>query len=148
MVLVKMRNKSILSSVTFEVKLPFVGWRFQWRVSRGSSSVAKIREQIEHHPDDPKHHLYLVSLLIEANRLEEAVKVLQTALSLLPRDQDVVDDPVLSQDNAWAHYLFGRILAQGGAHEQAITEWEKAESLNKLVIGELARSKIKLFRQE
>lgn len=143
-----MRNKSNLSSVTFEVKLPFVGWWFQWRVSRSTSSVAKIRKQIEHNPEDPKHHLYLVSLLIEANRLEEAVKALQTALLLLPRDQDVIDDPVLSQDNAWAHYLFGRILAQSGAQEQAITEWEKAEALNKLGIGELARSKIKSFRQE
>ena len=87
--------------------------------------------------------LSLANYLVAEGKNEQALAEWFKAHVELPFDEDVQNDPVLSQKNAWAHYIFGLILNNKGVLEEAIAEWKKASALDKYGIGDLARDKLK-----
>ena len=140
--------------MNFEIRFPFRHGLLQFTLGQvdGRKAFAKelirARRRVERNRDDPRAHLYLMSVLLEANEIIEAVKEWREAMLLLPRDEDVANDPVLAQDNAWAHYLYGCLIFKGGAQDQAIAEWEKAALLDQYGTGDMARKKLKIISDD
>ena len=67
-------------------------------------------------PNNPKAHLNMGNVLLDGNRVDDAIVHYRTALNLLP-------------DYADAHCNLGNALAQSGQVDAAISEYEKAIQL-------------------
>ncbi len=114
-------------------------------------AVAEYRDAIEHDPDHPDAHLNLGLTLADQDRVEDAMKELQVAISLNPKDgfsrhefaalcMDEGDDRTaiaqlkevvrLEPDNFEAHLDLGICYAQKGFYQEAARAYSRAGELN------------------
>lgn len=125
------------------IQLPFLGRA--WLIGDQSleKQIRQARKRLEKEPNNVRRRLGLALLLTEVGQNKEAVLEWTKAHLELPFDDDVQDDPALSQENAYAHYTLGIILHNMGAIKEALLEWHKASELDQYGIGDLAREKLK-----
>ena len=134
-------SRRVLSQIG--IRLPFFGEFVLFDNLSSARQLKAIRRRLANTPNDPHLRLNLANHLITEGKNEEALAEWLKAHLELPFDEDIQDDPELSQKNARSHYIFGLILYNKGALEEAIAEWKKASELDRYGIGDLAREKLK-----
>ena len=134
-------SRRYLSQIS--IRIPVFGTFVLFNNLSSARQIKAIRRRLTKSPDDLHLRLSLAALLVTEGQNEEALAEWLKAIMKLPFDEDVQDDPELSQENAYAHYIFGLILHNKGAVEEAINEWKKASALDEYGIGDLARGKLK-----
>ena len=133
-------SRRVLSQIG--VRLPFFGEFVFFDNLSSARQLKAIRRRLTNAPNDPHLRLSLANHLVTEGKNEEALAEWLKAHMGLPFDEDIQDDPELSQKNAWSHHIFGLILHNTGASEEAIAEWKKASALDKYGVGDLARGKL------
>ena len=134
-------SRRVLSQIG--VRIPFLGDVVLFDNLSPARQIKAIRRRLAKTPNDPHLRLSLADHLVAEGKNEEALAEWLIAHLELPFDEDVQDNPEFSQKNAWAHYIFGLILSNMGASEEATAEWKKASALDKYGIGDQARIKLK-----
>lgn len=134
-------SRRVLSQIG--IRLPFFGEFVLFDNLSSARQVKAIRRRLANAPNDPHLRLSLANHLVTEGKNEEALAEWQKAHLELPFDEDVQSDPELAQKNAWSHHIFGLILHNMGALEEAVAEWKKAAALDRYGIGDLAREKSK-----
>lgn len=104
--------------------------------------IKQLRKRLEKKPDDIDSRLSLAYLLAVEGFNKEALSEWIKAHLELPFDESVQGDPALSQKNSWAHYIYGLILNNTGALEEAKNEWVKASALDRYGVGKMAKDKL------
>ena len=134
-------SRRVLSQIG--IRIPFFGEFVFFDNLSSARQLKAIRRCFTNAPNDAHLRLSLANHLAAGGKNEEALTEWLKAHRELPFDEDVQDDPALSQKNAWSHHIFGLILCNKGALEEAIAEWKKASALDRYGIGDLAREKLK-----
>jgi tetratricopeptide (TPR) repeat protein len=62
----------------------------QWQQGKLRKAVASVREAIALEPDEPRHHVLLMRVLLSAGRVKEALRELQAVERPLPDDEQVL----------------------------------------------------------
>ena len=117
-------------SLPFRVSFPVPFSRH--RIQIGKDSLERLRWRTRLSPEDADAHITLAAHLISEEPVlpvhaEEAARHLQTALGLMPPDEDLGDK---AQTKAMTHSFLGDALLVLGKRSEARHHWERTVALD------------------